>query len=538
MRVGLALSGGGFRAASFHLGVLKRLEELEVLPHVEVLSCVSGGSMIGALYALRCAEKGSGRPGTFPVDALIAEMRPVLTRNLRGRALFGTLGRAWRTARSFISAHTSRIGLMADELDRSLYGGAALSQLPNWVLLNATNLRTGKAWKFFHDRAGDYLAGATDDTLRIRVADAVAASAAYPGLSDPYPFETHWELLRGDLLAEGRWERPPFENPGEVSRWRRRYGRARGLVTFPLVDGGLYDNEGLNGLRSARITHAIISSTTPPEDDMVSALGPRRLLRVVEVMHDRLGAVTRQLAHEMTHAADPAVVGSELRDVSGELRAMAAKVGTGETAHGLELLADRLHAAARVGAPSRGHQFAASAPILLNKTELARNTFRAPALGNLDVPADSRGLDVEIIDELSRVRTDLDALEPEIFDLLVAQGYFLADAYLKVCMRDLLRMTAGVVDVRSDTLRPSWVWAREAVSVANANVRATSTGVAGAGATRGFVDALVGRCTSRAEWWRYLSNVALAAAPAVLILTAVTLCTLIGVIAVGRTLLR
>ena len=51
-KVGLALSGGGFRASLYHLGVLARLAELNVLRHVNVLSCVSGGSIVGACYWL------------------------------------------------------------------------------------------------------------------------------------------------------------------------------------------------------------------------------------------------------------------------------------------------------------------------------------------------------------------------------------------------------------------------------------------------------------------------------------------------------
>jgi predicted acylesterase/phospholipase RssA len=51
-RFGLALSGGGFRASLFHIGVLARLAELDVLRHIEVLSCVSGGSIIGTQYYL------------------------------------------------------------------------------------------------------------------------------------------------------------------------------------------------------------------------------------------------------------------------------------------------------------------------------------------------------------------------------------------------------------------------------------------------------------------------------------------------------
>src|SRR5207253_922970 len=51
-KFGLALSGGGLRASLYHVGVLARLAELDVLRHVEVLSCVSGGSILGAHYYL------------------------------------------------------------------------------------------------------------------------------------------------------------------------------------------------------------------------------------------------------------------------------------------------------------------------------------------------------------------------------------------------------------------------------------------------------------------------------------------------------
>src|SRR6185436_1352660 len=56
-KVGLALSGGGFRASFYHLGVLARLAEVNVLRHVDVLSCVSGGSIVGACYWLAVRER-------------------------------------------------------------------------------------------------------------------------------------------------------------------------------------------------------------------------------------------------------------------------------------------------------------------------------------------------------------------------------------------------------------------------------------------------------------------------------------------------
>jgi NTE family protein len=46
--LGLALSGGGYRAAAFHLGTLRALHKLDVLEKVDVFSTISGGSITGA----------------------------------------------------------------------------------------------------------------------------------------------------------------------------------------------------------------------------------------------------------------------------------------------------------------------------------------------------------------------------------------------------------------------------------------------------------------------------------------------------------
>ena len=46
--IGLAFSGGGIRSATFNLGVLQRLQELDLLRGVDYLSTVSGGGYIGA----------------------------------------------------------------------------------------------------------------------------------------------------------------------------------------------------------------------------------------------------------------------------------------------------------------------------------------------------------------------------------------------------------------------------------------------------------------------------------------------------------
>lgn len=50
-KFGLALSGGGSRAAAFHLGCMRALNDRGILDQVLTLSTVSGGSVIGALWA-------------------------------------------------------------------------------------------------------------------------------------------------------------------------------------------------------------------------------------------------------------------------------------------------------------------------------------------------------------------------------------------------------------------------------------------------------------------------------------------------------
>ena len=55
-KIGLALSGGGYRAATYHIGTLRALHRLGILDHVDVLSSVSGGSITAAYYALHRAD--------------------------------------------------------------------------------------------------------------------------------------------------------------------------------------------------------------------------------------------------------------------------------------------------------------------------------------------------------------------------------------------------------------------------------------------------------------------------------------------------
>ena len=56
--ISLSLSGGGGRAAGFHLGTLAYLDRVKLLKDVSVLSSVSGGSHVAAKKWPRVEDRG------------------------------------------------------------------------------------------------------------------------------------------------------------------------------------------------------------------------------------------------------------------------------------------------------------------------------------------------------------------------------------------------------------------------------------------------------------------------------------------------
>src|SRR5213593_1149029 len=59
-RIALCLSGGGYRASLFHLGALRRLNELGVLSRVDTIASVSGGSILAAQIAGPATDLSDG----------------------------------------------------------------------------------------------------------------------------------------------------------------------------------------------------------------------------------------------------------------------------------------------------------------------------------------------------------------------------------------------------------------------------------------------------------------------------------------------
>jgi NTE family protein len=223
-RIGLALSGGGFRAAAFHLGVFRRLHALKLLDKVDLLSCVSGGSIAGAHLALNW---GRG-------DRLDSLQEYLQTRSVAVASF----------VKGALDPFHSRLEVLANAYDKHLFRRATLASLVDCprTYLNATNLATGNMFTFVaggggQPERGDHEIG-FEHAPTSRLADAVAASSAFPPVFPPMRLE--WASQPGKFAVD--------------------------FVT--LADGGIYDNMGVNPTLRARnaLDYVIVSDGGKPFD--------------------------------------------------------------------------------------------------------------------------------------------------------------------------------------------------------------------------------------------------------------------------------
>src|SRR3954453_14702989 len=81
-RIGLALSGGGFRATLYHLGLVRFLRDAQILPSVTHITAVSGGSILAAHLALKW-ERYNGSTNDF--EAAAGELLDFVRMDVRNR---------------------------------------------------------------------------------------------------------------------------------------------------------------------------------------------------------------------------------------------------------------------------------------------------------------------------------------------------------------------------------------------------------------------------------------------------------------------
>jgi NTE family protein len=217
----LCLSGGGYRAMVFHIGVLWRLNEVGLLPTIRRFSSVSGGSITAGVLAMNWTQLG------FDDRNVASNFIGAVVNPLRGMA--GTRVDVPAVITGSVLPGTSISDRVADAYRRHLFGHTTLQDLPEppRFVFNATNLESGALMRFSKPYLADYRIGRIANP-KLDLAVAVAASSAFPPVLSPFVLR-----LKGqEWITEKEGEEPDLTAK-----------EFRDEIT--LTDGGVYDNLGL-----------------------------------------------------------------------------------------------------------------------------------------------------------------------------------------------------------------------------------------------------------------------------------------------------
>ena len=229
-RIALALSGGGFRAAIFHLGVLRRLAECGWLDRIDVLSTVSGGSLLGGFLALRwetLLQKGAA-PEAFETTIV----RPFLDIVTKHNFILRWMAASWKLPfKKYGDPTFTRSKLAGEIYSEMFYDGRTCDELPvrPYLVLNAASLLSIRAWRFTRAGLGDSRFGhASWGVKPLLIGEAAGTSAAFPPVFPP-------PRIRCADYAFGKpiYDEEPLAKVDYVM----------------LSDGGVYDNLGVEAVQ-------------------------------------------------------------------------------------------------------------------------------------------------------------------------------------------------------------------------------------------------------------------------------------------------
>jgi len=262
----LCLSGGGYRAMLFHLGVLQYFNDAALLGKLDRISSVSGGSITAGVLAMQwntLVFDAAGHATNF--DRLVtANVRKMAATTvdvgavLLGALLPGTIG--------------DRVIKRYREV---LFGDKTLQDLPDRprFVINATNVQTGSLFRFSKPYIGDWRIGRFPNPDRL-LAEAVAASSAFPPILSP----ARLSFKPTDFsLDGGACNTPKF------------------TANVLLTDGGVYDNMGIETAwkRCKTIFVSDAGAKMQPESDTKTDT-VRHSLRVNSVIDHQVRSLRRR----------------------------------------------------------------------------------------------------------------------------------------------------------------------------------------------------------------------------------------------------
>lgn len=314
-KFGLALSGGGSRAIAFHLGCMRALHDRSLLDRISILSTVSGGSVIGALWAysdesfedfdtrIQGLLRDGLKKGILLTTVFSSETpRIIATILISGglaavgvavqlfRSIVGLFGitaeplqKISRVLQAPLPRYASRTTAFIKFLNRKYFKGLTLKDVKRkdlQIVINATELRTQTAFRYGSKETGSWRFG--KQVKEPSVAQAVAASAAFPGI----------------LPAIDGWR--DFEKNGKIVRERTI-----------ISDGGVYDNIGASCLIPGRdesystnvhevnFIIACVAGQGLPDASSRPYFWGARMLATVDTIHRRTHSMTFDLLHRL-----------------------------------------------------------------------------------------------------------------------------------------------------------------------------------------------------------------------------------------------
>lgn len=265
--IGICMSGGGYRAAAFHLGALSYLDHLGLVDQVKIISTVSGGTFVGTRFAISQVDGESFEDFFKSFYSFLLETDLIQTGLLRlseGKTRVPSgrqdviVAMAEVYSSTFLAGKNGVPRCFGEVLTALADDKIALKE----VIFNSTEFRNGLDFRFQSaGRIGNGKVSIPRDLAgQIRLGDITAMSSCFPGGFEPvgFPFDLVWP---GDRVP-----------PTIGAEYFDAEGRPRPLG---IMDGGIYDNQGLEALmlsqerrEAVHLETIIVSDVDQPNPDL------------------------------------------------------------------------------------------------------------------------------------------------------------------------------------------------------------------------------------------------------------------------------
>jgi len=328
-KLGLCLSGGGFRASFYHIGVLAKMAELGMLKHVEVISTVSGGSIVGAAYYLLLKELLESKPDQATADeaglddsdyiTLVEKLEShflnAVQKNLRMRTFANPVKNMRMSLPNY--SRSDAIGeLYEKHIYRPLIKAGDQSIAMSDLLIIPKGIDSGK----FHPQ--DKNCGNRTRTYKVPI---LVLNATSLNSGHNWCFTAKWmgevpprNLYMRDIDKKDRYRRVWYE---EITTRDQRFGLGSAVAAsagvpglFPpmavsdlyldrrvqLVDGGVFDNQGIAGVLDPdqRCSDIIVSdasgqgdATNNPDTGILTVLGTASSILMGRVREEMVNSI-------------------------------------------------------------------------------------------------------------------------------------------------------------------------------------------------------------------------------------------------------